>query len=189
MLTRILASTAIVLALAAPAVAQQSGEERQERQERATQEQEQRDESLDDRPMNQLSLAEADVIQGSSVRNRQGEDIGSVEDVVLDVKKGQVAFAIVGVGGFLGVGEKNVAVPWSRLQPGEEPQSFTLNVDRATLEQAPAVDPNSLAALEDQQQRQRISQFWQQAENQQAQTPEQPPDQSSDRQGRPRTND
>lgn len=173
MLTRILATTALALALASPALAQQqeSTQQRQEQAEPQGQQAEQR--SPDERPTDQLTLADAGTLNGSAVRNEQGDQIGEIENLVLDVKKGELAYAIVGVGGFLGVGEKSVAVPWERLQPGSEPQSFVMNVDRQTLESAPSVDVENLAQLDDPQSRREISSFWQQAESQQAETPQQ----------------
>jgi sporulation protein YlmC with PRC-barrel domain len=139
--------------------AQERQEQAQERQEQARDRQEQAQDT-DELPTDQLAFAQADEIKGSAVRNPQGEEIGSIEDVVVDVKKGNVAFAVIGVGGFLGVGEKNVAVPWDRLQPGNRPQSFVLNVDRQTLEQAPTVDLEKVAKMQETQVREQVSSFW-----------------------------
>lgn len=180
MLTRILATTALALALATPAMAQQQSDRQSEPQRSEPSEQrrgpgEQRSEqSPDERPTNQLTLADSGSLDGSQVRNQQGEKIGEIEDLVIDIKQGQLAYAIVGVGGFLGLGEKSVAVPWGRLQPTSEAQSFVMNVDRQTLESAPAVDTENLAQLDDPQSRQQISSFWQRAESQQAETPQSP---------------
>lgn len=92
---------------------------------------------------------------------------------MVDIRKGQVAYAIIGVGGFLGAGEKNVAVPWDRLRPGQEAQSFVLNVDRQTLQNAPSVERDKLAQLEEQSARRNIASFWSKAGggSQQAETP------------------
>lgn len=160
-----LTTVAVALALAVPVVAVQARDEVRAPNMRST----------TDRPMNQLPLAQADTIQGSEVRNQNGDRIGNVEHVVVDIKQGQVAYAIVGVGGFLGVGEKSVAVPWNRLKAGDRPESFVLNADRDTLRNAPSVDTRSLAQLEDPQARRQISAFWEQSATQQAQTPEKAP--------------
>jgi len=53
----------------------------------------------------------ADDVIGASVRNAQNETIGSVSDLVID-HEGKVKAAIVSVGGFLGIGDKHVAIPW-----------------------------------------------------------------------------
>jgi sporulation protein YlmC with PRC-barrel domain len=57
----------------------------------------------------------ADDVIGASVRNAQNENIGSVSDLVID-REGKVKAAIVSVGGFLGIGDKHVAVPWSDVK-------------------------------------------------------------------------
>ncbi|MBC7951232.1 MAG: PRC-barrel domain-containing protein [Rhodospirillaceae bacterium] len=162
MLKTIMAATAVAVVLSGPVLAQQRQSQPQA---------DNRD--TDDRPTNQLTLADADTIQGAKVSNAQGERIGKIEDVVVDVKKGQVAYAIVGIGGFLGVGEKNVAVPWDRLRPGQEAQSFVLNVDRQALQNAPSVERDKVANLENQSTRRDIASFWSKAGGaaQQAQTP------------------
>jgi sporulation protein YlmC with PRC-barrel domain len=59
-------------------------------------------------------LARQDLI-GTSVRNAQNENVGEVDDLVID-KTGRVKGVVVGVGGFLGVGEKHVAMAWNELR-------------------------------------------------------------------------
>ena len=57
----------------------------------------------------------ADDVIGATVRNAQNENIGSVADLVIG-KDGQVKAAVLSVGGFLGIGDKHVAVPWTQVQ-------------------------------------------------------------------------
>jgi sporulation protein YlmC with PRC-barrel domain len=57
----------------------------------------------------------ADDIIGTKIRNAQDENIGSVSDLVID-NDGRVKAVVISVGGFLGIGDKHVAVPWSQLQ-------------------------------------------------------------------------
>ncbi len=56
----------------------------------------------------------ASEISGMEVRNSAGEDLGDINDIVMD-KSGKPLVAIVGVGGFLGLGEKDVGVPFESL--------------------------------------------------------------------------
>lgn len=72
--------------------------------------------------------------------NGEGEDLGEVEDVLLDLAQGTVIYAVIDVGGFLGIGEQSVAVPWDRLTFDEESRQFVLDVDAETLENAPTID-------------------------------------------------
>lgn len=90
-------------------------------------------------------LARQDLI-GTSVRNAQNETIGEVEDLVVE-KNGRVKGVVVGVGGFLGIGEKHVALAWNELQMREPERSgattrarhptLVVNVTKDQLRQAP----------------------------------------------------
>jgi sporulation protein YlmC with PRC-barrel domain len=116
---------------------------------------------------------------GKPVYNAEDKSIGDVNDLIMEEDGGIVA-AVIGVGGFLGIGEKSVAVPWNQLQAGQEPQTFVMNIDRQTLEQAPAVKPEQFTASADPNEIQAIQSFWQQAGTQSAQQPEQSREPSQD---------
>lgn len=169
MFNRLLATLAVALAAWVPAHQSWAQADPSDQQ----QAQGERTLGPEEMPMDQLALAQADTIKGAAVLNAGGERIGDIQDIVLDVKQGSAEFAVVGVGGFLGVGEKNVAVPWNRLTPAGKPQSFVLDVNRQTLEQAPAIDLENVAEMQGQDVRERISSFWRDVP-QQAQTPRQP---------------
>jgi sporulation protein YlmC with PRC-barrel domain len=80
-----------------------------------------------------------DVI-GSDVRNAQDEDLGDIEDVVLDPESGNVSYVIVSTGGFFGIGDEDVAVPWEHLHVTPRLGTFVLPVEQVVLEQAPSSD-------------------------------------------------
>ena len=65
---------------------------------------------------------------GAKVHNAAKETVGSVEDVYLD-SKGMAESVVVSVGGFLGVGTKDVAVKWSDLKVGRDGKSLVLTTD------------------------------------------------------------
>ena len=73
---------------------------------------------------------------GTKVRSGQGDDIGELEDLVLDPKTGEIQFAVLGLGGVLGIGEKKAPVPWKALNVSAENQ-VTINVDKSKLETGP----------------------------------------------------
>jgi len=54
-------------------------------------------------------------LNGMTVYNERDEEIGTIDDVVID-RSGDVKAVVIGVGGFLGIGQRNVAVPFERLQ-------------------------------------------------------------------------
>ena len=70
---------------------------------------------------------------GTKVTDRQGKDIGEIEDVVIDLQGGKVHAAVLSFGGFLGIGEKHFAFPVSELKPGKE-DPLTLDIDKQKLE-------------------------------------------------------
>ena len=83
-------------------------------------------------------------VTGTDVRDASGQRIGVVEDVVLDKLSNNIMFAIVGFGGFLGIGEKYHAVPWSLLDYDPEQNCYVVALTRDQLAAAPA---DSIAAL------------------------------------------
>ena len=72
---------------------------------------------------------------GSEVRNKSGDKIGDVRDLVVD-DKGTIKLAIVSTGGFLGVGDRLHAVPWDALALGPK-DDHILDIDKAHLQAAP----------------------------------------------------
>ena len=82
------------------------------------------------------------------VWNQNGEQIGEVNDMILDLDNSRVAYVIVGTGGFLEIGEKDVLVPWNLLDvqvagsggPAGDQNAFILQADQALFENAPDVD-------------------------------------------------
>jgi sporulation protein YlmC with PRC-barrel domain len=79
-----------------------------------------------------------------TVRNQQGDDLGKVEEVVVNPQAGTVQYAALSFGGFLGFGEKLFAVPWAQLQLHEDQKSHNfvaeVNVQKQSLEKAPSFD-------------------------------------------------
>lgn len=78
---------------------------------------------------------------GSKIENRQGEDLGKVEDLVLN-SKGQVDFVIVSHGGALGIGEKYTAVPFKSFSRKDE-NTLALNMSKEKMAQAPNFDKDN----------------------------------------------
>jgi sporulation protein YlmC with PRC-barrel domain len=74
-------------------------------------------------------------IIGSDVRDRSGEKIGDIRDIVVD-SSGVIRLAIVSTGGFLGVGDRLHAVPWDLLALGTK-DDRVLDIDKARLKDTP----------------------------------------------------
>ena len=86
------------------------------------------------------ALISADRVEGTPVYTTRGEKLGHVEDVMLHKLSGKVAYAVVSCGGFLGMGEKYLPMPWSLLTYDTEKHGYVVPTERAQLEEAPTFD-------------------------------------------------
>jgi hypothetical protein len=115
-------------------------------------------------PVEQFDLAgiNVDDITGTDIRNPQDEQLGTVDDVLV-APDGTILYLIVSRGGFLGIGEEHVAIPWDGLQAAPGLNTFVLEVDESVMEQAPTVDADRFAQPEGfEERRQVIDEYWQQ---------------------------
>ncbi len=84
-------------------------------------------------------------IAGCHVKDKQGADLGTISDVVVNPDTGHIRFAIVNAGG------KSVAVPWSGLNvetmSGGQAPKFVLDTTEAKLKSAPAFDASKLSQM------------------------------------------
>jgi sporulation protein YlmC with PRC-barrel domain len=79
-------------------------------------------------------------ITGTKVRNGQGDDLGKIEDLMVDVSSGEVSYAVLSFGGFLGIGDKLFAVPLRAMTVDTKDEEFILNESKERLENAPGFD-------------------------------------------------
>lgn len=80
----------------------------------------------------------ASRVIGTSVKDTDGNEIGKVEDIVLDKTDNAIMFAVIGFGGILGMGEKFHPVPWSSLDYDPDQGAFVVPFAKEQLEAAPA---------------------------------------------------
>jgi putative membrane protein len=91
------------------------------------------------RPPYPLGDKTANDLIGQSVVNQNGDNVGEIYDIVLNPSD-QAVLAVVSVGGFLGLGEKNVAVPFEQLQPGENETILMSTATEGELKALPEYD-------------------------------------------------
>jgi sporulation protein YlmC with PRC-barrel domain len=91
----------------------------------------------------------ADTLEGDRVRNAAGEDLGTIEHIMIDVPAGRVAYAVVSYGGFLGMGDKLFAVPWKALTLNTTEKCFMLNASKDRLQDAPGFDKDHWPSMAD----------------------------------------
>ena len=80
---------------------------------------------------NRRRVLAASTLTGDRVHNQAGEDLGKIEEIMIDLPTGRVAYAVLSFGGFMGLGDKLFAVPWSALRIDEGEHEFILNAERA----------------------------------------------------------
>jgi sporulation protein YlmC with PRC-barrel domain len=83
------------------------------------------------------------------VVNLEGQDIGQIEELMIDVTTGRVAYAVLSFGGFMGIGNKYFALPWSAVTVDEVKKCFVVNVTRQSLDDMPGFDKDHWPDLGD----------------------------------------
>jgi hypothetical protein len=93
-------------------------------------------------------LIAADKVQGTAVFDRQGERLGTVKDIYIDKRSGHAEYASMSVGGVLGVGVRYHPVPWAILDYDTDMDGFVIDIDKDTLEAAPAYGDEDLESAD-----------------------------------------
>lgn len=91
----------------------------------------------------------ASTLEGNDVVNRVGDDLGNIKEIMIDVQSGQVAYAVLSSGGFLGLGDKLFAIPWGALTLDTDRKCFILDVDAERLKAAPGFDKDHWPSMAD----------------------------------------
>jgi sporulation protein YlmC with PRC-barrel domain len=94
-------------------------------------------------------LMGAETLIGNDVYSRDEEDLGDIKEIMLDTVSGDVRYAVLSYGGFLGMGEKLFAVPWEALTLDTEHKRFILDVESSRLESAPGFDKDNWPNMAD----------------------------------------
>lgn len=95
-------------------------------------------------------ILSANTLTGTDVRNPEGENLGHLKELMIDTDMGQISYAVLSFGGFLGLGDKLFALPWPAFQVDPENESLILDVDKETLESAPGFDKDDWPGTADQ---------------------------------------
>lgn len=95
-------------------------------------------------------LLGANTLMGEDVYGDQDEYLGDIKEIMLDMRNGKVAYAVLSFGGFLGLGEKLFAVPWNVLKLDTVNKRFVLNVSKDRLKNAPGFDKDNWPDMADQ---------------------------------------
>ncbi len=100
------------------------------------------------------------AVLGADVRNPANENLGAIDDLVIDAHTGSVQYAVLSFGGVLGVGDKLFAIPYASLQTKADDEKFVLNVDKDRLKAAPGFDKKNWPDFADPQFRNSVDDYY-----------------------------
>lgn len=83
------------------------------------------------------TIISSDRVEGTSVYNTAGDKLGSIDDLMIDKQSGQVRYAVLEFGGFLGMGTDRYPLPWGVLKYDTSKGGYVVPIDKAQLEGAP----------------------------------------------------
>jgi sporulation protein YlmC with PRC-barrel domain len=91
----------------------------------------------------------ASTLKGDKVVNHQGEDLGKIEELMVDLDHGRIAYAVLSFGGFLGMGDKLFAIPWQAFSVDTVQKRLILNAKKELLEKATGFDKSNWPNMAD----------------------------------------
>ena len=103
-----------------------------------------------------LKSNKASGIIGMEVRNKENQKLGEVKDLVMDMNAGRLSYAVLSVGGFLGVGEKLIALPPGALKVAGDGEYLLLDADKSKIQSAPGFAATAWPAPNDPE----INRYW-----------------------------
>ncbi len=86
---------------------------------------------------NMGDVISSDDVEGTSVYNGAGDKLGSIDDLMIDKQSGQVRYAVLEFGGFLGMGTDRYPIPWKMLKYDSSMDGYVVPLDKAQLAGAP----------------------------------------------------
>lgn len=107
-----------------------------------------------------LQIVDANKVIGVDVQNTQGENLGSIETLMLDKFTGKVVYVVLSHGGFLGMGDKLFALPWSIFTYDPTDDCYTIPVDKEKLKNSPGFDKDHWPDMSDAGWRSTINKYY-----------------------------
>ena len=105
-------------------------------------------------------LIASDKVEGTAVYNRQGERLGSVYNFMVDKRSGQVEYAVLSFGGFLGIGDSYYPLPWKSLKYDTGQGGYVVDLDKGRLQGAPSYERSEMPDWDDPGYSRRIDDFY-----------------------------
>jgi hypothetical protein len=106
------------------------------------------------------NVVKTSEVIGVSVKNLEKENLGKIEEIILDKVSGKVSYVVLNSGSFLGLGGKLFALPWNAIKYDKSDEAFILNVDKEELRDAPGFDKDHWPDMADPKWAQTITEFY-----------------------------
>ena len=110
--------------------------------------------------MTYRKVVKASEVTGVDVKNKAGESLGKINEVVINKGTGKISYLVLNFGGHLGFGNKFFAVPWQSFAYDKKEDCFVLNVEKERLKQAPGFDKNHWPNFADRSVSEEIIEFY-----------------------------
>jgi sporulation protein YlmC with PRC-barrel domain len=94
-----------------------------------------------------MTFVPSTEIKGSRVVNAKEENLGKIEEVMIDSERGRIAYVVLSFGGLLGMGNKLFAIPWESLEFNRG--DYILKLDKSVLEKAEGFDEEAWTMTRD----------------------------------------
>ena len=104
-------------------------------------------------------LIGSDKVESTTVYDAKGEKMGSIERVMIEKRSGQMAYAVLSFGGFLGIGNDSYPIPWDALKYDTSLGGYRTNITEEQLKSAPKYQGESWD-WEDFERRRKVSDYY-----------------------------
>ena len=91
----------------------------------------------------------ASTLDGDKILSTDGEEVGKVKEIMLDVQAGRIAYVVMSCGGFLGIGDKLLAIPWNALTLDTTRKCFLVALSAERIKNAPGFDKQHWPSMAD----------------------------------------
>ena len=105
-------------------------------------------------------LIASDKVEGTAVYDRNSNHLGQVHHLMIDKHTGQIAYAVMLFGGFLGIGENFYPLPWKMLNYGPNLGGYIVDLNRNRLDKAPSFESKNMPDWSDRRYTGRIDEYW-----------------------------
>lgn len=99
--------------------------------------------------MTTQKLTHAFSLNGENVKNAQGENLGDIKDIMLDMENNRIVYYVLSFGGLFGLGDKLFAIPPEAMTLNTKDECFILNIDKDRLKNAEGFDKDNWPNMSD----------------------------------------